>query len=166
MVGLQICLLGRQKFGCTDRRVWIIGGSVTWEKRTFDDGPVNGGGCGPWLVFWFHCYTLATEEEHGHLRDGFWKAVPEFVLSNRPPFSTGSLDLHVECQFLSSNGSDEFGQPSASQIPHIAQKLVPSLSHLNRSFKMQFIVTPPYATLLMFFFPSFIGFSFCSYYVV
>lgn len=81
----------------------------------------------------------------------------EFVLSNRPPFSTGSLNCHDECQLLSANGSDEFGQPSASQIPHFAQKLVPSLNHLNRSFKLHFIVTPPCAILLMFFFPSVIG---------
>ena len=75
MVGLLICLLGRQMFGCTDRGVWTMGGSVTWEKRMFAEGPVNGGGCGPWLVFWFHLFTLATEEEHVHQSDGFWKAV-------------------------------------------------------------------------------------------
>ena len=125
------------------------------EYRTFAEGPVNAGGCGPLPVFWIHRYTLATKEEHGHLSGGFWKAVDRVrFVEPATFFSTGNLDWHAEYQLLSANGSDEFGQPSASRILHIAQKLVPSQSQLNRSFKMRFIVTPPYAILLMFFFLS------------
>jgi len=91
----------------------------------------------------------------------------EFVLSNRPPFYTGNLDCHAECQLLSANGSDEFGQPSASQIPHIAQKLVPSLSHLNRSFKMHFIVTPSICHLVnVLSSPPLLVRFFCSYCII